>query len=311
MARKGEQTEALALLQPATEELRTYDFDKFALAITELEDRGKALGWRTSKLPEKGTAKSAEKAQEIVRDARLAKRDIPETWNVLKKIQSLAKVMVGRRQIAERLFQDAIEKAQEHHFMYVDAENKRVAAEQEKKRLAAEAVAQEERRQELAKLEQLRLEAEESSPDLSEREQRFVKALFRGRTPFDASITAGYADARRAEKRAEHPKIRAALAAMVQVEKAKRRAEAVKEAPLDLALPADRLAPEKPAGRSTRSAEVTDIDALRDAVIRGNLGIPWDVLTVDQVRLNALARDLGPLIDRWPGVRLKVKRSLV
>jgi hypothetical protein len=39
------------------------------------------------------------------------------------------------------------------------------------------------------------------------------------------------------------------------------------------------------------------------AVIGGKHGIPPDVLMVNQARLNDYARDLGDVINRWPGVR--------
>ena len=307
----GEQTEALALMQPATEELRAYDFDAFALAITELEDRGKALGKRADKLPVKATAKSAERSQEIVREARLAKRDIPDTWNVLRKIQGLVKLMVGRRQVAERSFDAAIETAQEHHFLYVDAENKRVAAEQERKRLEAEAAAAKKRARELADIEAKAVAADEASPNLSEREERFVEFALAGAEPVDAARAAGYSSPeKRGPKLAKSEKIKAAIEAQEAATEARRRADAVREAPLEVE--ADGKMPEKlKEGTRRGSAEILDHEALRAAVIGGTHGIPVDVLIVDAVRLNQYARELGKLINRWPGCRLKIKRTLV
>ena len=63
--------------------------------------------------------------------------------------------------------------------------------------------------------------------------------------------------------------------------------------------------------RKTRTAVVVDEDAFIAAVLEGKFGIPSDVLTVRQVKLNEYARSLGKLIERWPGIRYNEKTTIV
>ncbi len=55
--------------------------------------------------------------------------------------------------------------------------------------------------------------------------------------------------------------------------------------------------------RVTKSARVLDAEKLRAACIAGGFNIPYDVLKVDEAKLNSYARDLGKRINEWPGVQ--------
>jgi hypothetical protein len=64
--------------------------------------------------------------------------------------------------------------------------------------------------------------------------------------------------------------------------------------------------------RTTRSAEVLNEADFIDAVFAGTYGIPRDVLTINQVKLNQYARDLKePIVNQWPGVRVKAETKVV
>jgi len=67
--------------------------------------------------------------------------------------------------------------------------------------------------------------------------------------------------------------------------------------------------------RSTYSAVVDDPDAfiaaLLDPRTRTTLGIPADVATFDQSKMNDYAKSMKELIEKWPGVRLKKNTTTV
>ena len=63
--------------------------------------------------------------------------------------------------------------------------------------------------------------------------------------------------------------------------------------------------------RKNVRGELVDEAALIEAILAGKHGIPADVLTVKQAKLNEYARTLGPLIDRWPGVRYRTSTTIV
>jgi hypothetical protein len=61
--------------------------------------------------------------------------------------------------------------------------------------------------------------------------------------------------------------------------------------------------------RTTWTGEVTDLQALVDAVIAGT--VPRDVLMVNQPVLNGYARSMHALLNNWPGVRAVPKTTTV
>ena len=317
MAKKAKtesvESEELSLVRSVTTDLQNFvvNLAAFARNVTALEERASNLSEQAKRLPEKISEKSDEKAQDLVRVARIGKREIPDTWIILKKIQGLVKAMIAKRKIAEEAFEFAIKTGEAHHFTWVDAEKRRIAKEAEAERVAAEERARKARDQELAELERQAVAAEEASDGLSEREQLFVGIMADGGSPEMAARNAGYKGHKEQAKRLMLlSKITSAIEAKLEARRLRREADAVQYAPLDVEVP-DAEEEDLREGRRTRSAEVLDEAALIDAVIAGKHGIPKDVLMANPVALNEQARSLGKLIDRWPGVRLKTKRSLV
>ena len=305
--------EELVLARSVSTELQTFvgNLQVFVAEVRALEDRAVGLELSAGRLPETVTKKSAAKAQELVSNARAGKRDIPDTWTILKRVQALVKAMIAKRKIAELAFDSAIKVGQSHYFAWADAEKRRIAEEQETVRLAAEATARKEREKELAAIEQAALDAEAGTAELSERELSFVEYVVGGQTAVQAAAAVGYANpAARAKKLIATAKIRKAIDAKREAASIREEAAVVKSTPLDIEETATEETDLKE-GRRNRSAELLDEDALRSAVIEGKYGIPQDVLMVNPVALNSYARDMGSLINRWPGVRLKTKRSLV
>ena len=308
-----EEGEELGIVRSVSSELQTFvaNMSIFVRDVRELEGRALAVQEKVTRLPKKITKKSSDVAQALVREARLNKRAIPETWTMLKKVQSLAKAMVTKRKVSEAAFDDAIKVGQAYYFEWADAEKRRIAEEQEETRRAAEERARQEREQELADIEEAALKAEGKMPELSEREREFVECVVGGHTNREAAAAVGYANpAARAKTLMATEKITQAIDAKMEAIKILGEAKVLQSTPLDVELE-DAEPTEIAGGRKNRSAQVTDDAALRDAVIAGKHGIPPEVLMVDPVALNGYARDLGPLINRWPGCRLKVKRSLV
>jgi hypothetical protein len=84
-------------------------------------------------------------------------------------------------------------------------------------------------------------------------------------------------------------------------------AAALKEAPLDVTVVDVKPDVVKAAGavdRTTRKGEVLDAEKFIAAVFEGSLGIPRDVLCIDEVKLNQYARNMEAAVNRWPGVRV-------
>jgi hypothetical protein len=112
-------------------------------------------------------------------------------------------------------------------------------------------------------------------------------------------------------------KVIAAIAAQREARQIREQAAAKKEEPLNVDVQTVKPAVAKVAGSrsvTTKSAEVYDADAFLAAMLdpktRTSLGIPTECITIDTAKLNDQARQLGDIINRWPGVRLKTNTSL-
>ena len=309
-----EEGEELAIVRSVSSELQTNlisSLGVFVKNVKVLEERALTIEKKAARLPKKITKKSADTAKAIVREARVAKRDVPETWMMLKKVQSLAKAMIAKRKISEGAFDAAIKAGESHYFEWSESEKRRIAEEQETARRAAEERARQEREKELVDIEQAALEAEAGMAELSDRELVFVGDMAGGMDLSTAASDAGYANpAKQGKRLMATKKIVQAIEAKREANTIREEAAVVNSAPLEVELDETESVDLKE-GRRNRSAELLDEDALRAAVIEGKHGIPPEVLMANPVALNSYARDLGKLINRWPGVRLKIKRSLV
>lgn len=266
------------------------------------------------------------KVQLAIRDAKLTRKEIDDHWGITAVVHGLHRKLTAARERAGANADKANDIAQALHNRYVEDEKRRVRQEEDRLRREAEARAQAERDAEQARLEAEAVKAEEKSPELSARESDFVAymtvAVYNTvGNPTMSAANAGFKNPGQAAARLMNsPKIQAALAAKQQAEAIRTQAKAQAERPLDTA-PIEAVTPNitraTPGGydRSTNSAEVFDVDAFMAALLdprtRTALGIPADIATFQQTKMNEHARNLGKLIEKWPGVRLKTKTTTV
>lgn len=271
----------------------------------------RAKAWKQPTTKEEDEALVAE-----VRAISGAKREAEEHGQVTALVSRFHKRLVAVRDRVIDPLEEAGKIGARLHAAYDEAERRRAREQAEAERRENERRAQEERDRELAALEQKALDAEASSPDLSDREARFVD-YYTG--PYASSAAraaqqAGYKNPdQAAAKLLATPKIQTALEARRQALAAREQAAAVKAAPVQAR--AVEVKPEVAKGGSyTWSAELLDeealIMALLDPMTRTKLGIPSDVLTIKPAKLNEYARALHENIDRWPGVRHKKTPSI-
>lgn len=243
------------------------------------------------------------------------KKEVLEHWEITTQAHSLHKRLVAARKRAEDPNEQAILCATRLHNVYTEGERLRVARENERLRLEAEDRARQERQEELRRLEAQAIEAEESSPSLSAREQKFVD-LHCGPypDPVRAAQQAGYKEyGVQAARLLSLPKIQQAILAKRKAATIREQKAAVAETPLSAKVETIQPDISTAAGhdRASHSAELLNERLLIEAVVGGQHGIPLDVLQVNPAKLNEYARSLRELITRWPGVRYVKKTSLV
>ena len=253
--------------------------------------------------------------QRVVIDSTKGRKANTEHWEpITKTFHKVHKVLTGGRSEAEKDFVKSASIGNRHHSDYVAEQERKARIEQQRlDRLAREA-AQRERDEETRRLEEERLNLEADSPNLSDREQRFVTAYDRHgdtiRAEREAGYKAGYGD-----KLLEREKITTALELLVKTREVARQQEVVKSAPIiPKASPVVRPSFGHVTGASSRKqrgAEIYDEAALIEAILtqaanppaEGEPVIPTDILTIKAPKVNEYARSLGSVINQWPGVR--------
>lgn len=283
---------------------------------------------RLLKPPAPGDAAADEKLQIEIRTCRSEIKVAEEHWLITTAIHDLHRLMTSARGRttgkdskgnAIGMLDQAQAIAQRLHNDYVDAENRRVRAEEDRIRREREETARQEQERQAAQLEADAVKAEESSPELSERERQFVDRVHAGATPQRAAEAVGFRDAlKTAARLTSSPKIQAALKAKEDAERLRNQATATREMPVEIEAPQVTRNVTRVAGgfdRSSYSAVVDDPDAFIAAVLdprtRTTLGIPTDVVTFDQTKMNDYAKSMKTLIEKWPGVRLKKSTTTV
>lgn len=276
------------------------------LAAKATLERARADDLRFRSVPPK-TADEDARIQSDIRQSSADKKKVEDHWTITAVLFNFQRRLVGARKRATDALEEAATIWQRHHNTYADNERRKAQAETDRLRREQEAQAQRDRDAELARLEQLAVDAEAKSADLSEREQRFVEHYMRTGNGILAARSAGFQNpSMQAPRLLSMQKIMAACDAKKRAEVLREQKAAVKETPLDV-----QTTEVKPnvtkvgTDRTTKSAEIFDARLLIEAVIGGRHGIPADVLMPDPVRLNQYARDMGDVINRWPGVRLK------
>lgn len=277
----------------------------------EATAKGTLATAKTLVMPQDGGQDAA--IQTFVRRAKEDRKAVEDHWQITSLIHRFHKRLVSARTRATDPLDQAEAIGNNLHNRY-RAEAERKAREEERRREAeAQAEAQREREKVLAEYEAEALRKESESGDLSEREEQFVRLVASGvNSAKQAAITVGYRDANMGAKLLDKPKIAAAIQAIVDAVALRKQAEAVKAMPLvieqDTSVSADVV---DGGDRTTKTAELLDPQAFIEAVLSQKYGIPLDVLEVSQARLNAHARSLGELINRWPGVKLKKTTRIV
>lgn len=291
-----------------------------AIEVDALATRDRVL-----KLPVPTTKEEDAAMRQEALAARDKKKAALAHWDPITALLSkLHKRATSGRGRATDPLEEAEKFATRQHDTFEREENRRALAEQERIRREEERKANEARERTLAEFEAAALKAEESSPELSAREERFV-ALHCGLNadgtrhgaPAAAMLAAGAAGyknpADMAPRLIASDKIRAAIEARqaahtmrVQLEVMREMPPAIDEEKVEAA------APKLNTGDShTWTAVCLDPVALRDAAFeQPALGIPRDLFVLDEAALNRYARSLEKQIERWPGVKATRKTTI-
>lgn len=309
--------EELALAPTVGSNLMTF-FKDIAAFLTQASEWEKAahgtlLAARALRRPTSQVEDEA--VQRLIKRARDQKKGIVDGWDITSTLSGIHKRFVAHRQRPVGYLDEAITLATAQHNAYAEEERRRVELENERRRKLEEARAQEQRQKELEQLEKMALEQEAASPDLSEREARFVELFaFGNNSAATAARSAGYKNPETiGERLAASAKIRSACDALLQAKILREQAAAVKDTPLEVG-EVEQAKPEiGRAGteRTTWSAEIYDEAAFMKAYRAGVVAIPDDAARPDPVRLNQYAQGLHEQINAWPGVRARKKTGVV
>lgn len=250
-----------------------------------------------------------------VRSVNAQKREVEDHWTITAMVSRFHRRLTAARDRGVGPLEEAAGIGNRLHAAWAEEERRRAREEDERQRREAEERARRDREQELADLERLALEAEASSPDLSEREARFVDYLTGPyQVPARAAQQAGFKSPEAAAARLlAMPKIAQAVEQARSAKALRDQAAARRAAPVVVEHQPVKAAVAK-GGAETWSGEVYDPDAflaaLLDPMTRTRLGIPSDIATFLPAKVNEYARSLHEQIDRWPGVRHKKTTSI-
>lgn len=290
--------------------------DTFGVSLEQFFTRAEELKVRSDETLTEAkilrVPKTAAEDERLQVNAKQINADVRETQEhfdtITKVITRLHKFFTGYRARVMDPAEEAKVIVNRLHNGYTEAERRRVAEENDRRRREAEQLAADSRRRELADLEAKALKAEAESPDLSKREAEFVRlTVDHNVSPQQAATRAGYANPfDTAARLMASGKIQKAI-------KARQDAAALRQQAQEAAQqPVGEAAFEEATANITKAAGAKDVtrwravvdhpDRLIQAVLSGTPGIPQDVLMVNQVRLNKYAIDLHRLIDQWPGV---------
>lgn len=245
-----------------------------------------------------------------VRTARERKKEAEDYWSVAGLLSRLHRRVTAARARAVDPLDQAIARLSSLHTTYERLERERVAREAEEARRAEEAKAAAERAKELAALEAAAVAAEESSPDLSERERAFVDYMaeredFPG-VAIEAAKRAGFQNPQaQAARLMGSAKVQAAIQARKDAKAARLQAEAIAAAPVQAAYVAPPPVQVAKGTRTTRGAECFDQKAFIAACLSGKVPevVALAVLRVDGPALNDQGKAFREAINQWPGVR--------
>lgn len=286
---------------------------QFSQRAMALELRAKATLAEARALTAPTSKDEDEQIQIFIRRAAADEKEVDGHWTVTKIISAFHKRLTTARARATGPLEDAKNIAQKLHNNYAESERRRVEAEAAAERRRLEEEAANLRRKELEDLEASAIRREQDSPDISEREQRFVDlvvdALERDEPIVEADLAvraargAGYKDGRHGLKLIVDKKIKAAVRMKREALALRRQQQAIAEKPLDVREVEVVEAQVGDAGsdRTKWGAEVFDIEKWRAGLKAGT--IPLDTAIPSGPKMNEYGRALHENIDRWPGCR--------
>jgi hypothetical protein len=265
--------------------------------------------------------------QKFIKRTTEDRKTLEAHWGITAVIHRFHRRLTSKRDIGAKALEEANTIGNRLHSTYVEAEKRRAQEQERREREEREFLARQEREAELAQLEAAAVAAEESSPDLSEREGMFVdlfcssNSLYTGRGQACA-VAAGYKDAIATSGRLlSSAKIQLAIKAKQQAATIRRQVTAKAAAPVVVEHVEVRPAIERAAGMSDRTTwggEVLDERSLMTAFLgcapedyKNRFGIPADLFMVNPVKLAEYGRSLHERLDGWPGVRHTKKTRAV
>lgn len=277
-----------------------------------LEDESKRLEAHAKALAPPTTREEDEAVQAHIRASNAHIKAVEAHWSITTVFHGLHRKLTAGRARGTDPATSSASIAQRLHNRYVEEAERKARLEQDRIRREAEEQARRDREAELARLEAEALKAEEESADLSERERLFVDMVAREFSGHTAAKSAGYKNPdQAAAKLLGTAKIQDALKAKRDAAAIRQQATAVQAAPLVVEV--EEVKPDISRGggydKAPWKATVTDERLLIEAILGGKHGIPTDILTVKQTKINDYAKALGDLMNRWPGVSVARERK--
>lgn len=255
---------------------------------------------------------SHEQALEDVRMVKGLQRKIADHYKPIKQgIDALKRQVLDleRRDLAPGAYFLSV--VEPMALAYADTQRRLEREAAERKRLEDEEQQRRVREAERDALEREALSREAASPDLSDREQRFVTAMLRDPNPYNAAVTAGFANPTAAAARLMGtPKIAAALGAARDAEALRRQAEAVAKRPITTTQRTVATQVGSVKGVTERTyyaAVVVDPHALIGLVLAGK--VDRRALMPNQTFLNSEAEQLRETFESVYGPAVALKKT--
>jgi hypothetical protein len=255
-----------------------------------------------------------------IRSANVAYDIATKHWEpVTSLFNALHKRVVAGRKRPQELLTDAVNRGNRLHNAWDAIAEQRKRDKEEAERRENERIAREQRDAEIREMEEKALLAEANADNLSDREQAFVNLMLQNYPPHVAATRAGFSKTNNGKDAADRllglVKIVNSIEGYKKAAAIRQQAAAVQHAPLETRT-VETVKKEVASGsRASRSAVVFDesafMAALLDPTQRLHFGIPAEIATFSQTKLNQQARTLDKQINRWPGVRLDVDKSVV
>lgn len=273
------------------------------------------------------TVEEDERLTAFIRKNTADKKEMEEHWKITTLMHQFHRRLTAGRDRGVKVRDEVALIGNRLHNAYTEAERRRVNEENDRRRREQERLANEQRERELRDLEAKALSAEAGSPDLSEREQRFIDYYLSTKNAPQAARQAGYKEPdSQALRLLNSEKIKAAVAAKQQATEIRQQVAARREQPVEVSDFVEVKAQVAGGDRTTWGAQIYDEDAFisacMDPMTRTRHGIPADIVVAAMKRaiklgngslpeVNDIATQIHEKIDTWPGVRHKKNTRVV